>query len=526
MTSEPEDSKPDASSALGLDSRDAVEPAGGTVIRGTLWFLTGRVLPQTYSVITSIVAARALGVDNFGHLTFISFTAATLGTLLTLGLPTSIARHVAEAIGAGREDEVHALHRWAWRVGAVVAAIACAILWAVALAGAQPRAAWVLAGISSAGIVLHQIPSVFLYGTQRWRDAMIAGVSTGSVALVVRVVLLLSGGGIVGMMAIDAASATVNVVITGMLGRRAVRRLAGPPKPAGPLIRNTIRFGLVASIGVLTTYVVFRRSELFFLEYFSTKAQIAIYSVPYSVVDTLLFIPGSVAFVLRPTFATLFGAGDFDRMRAGFARTLRVVTTFTIASGAYAFVVGPSALVLLYGDSFVPSGTVLRILLLSFPLVPVMQLSMALLLGMGRQVFAIVVGLVAAVANLLLDLVLIYSFDATGAAVANSLAQLVASVPLLLYARRVLGGVDTGSLALARALLVSTIAAGVALAPLQVLPVVPGLVVSSAVFAIVAVGLAWVVPVLRTDDGEALAERIEGRARGIPAAVVRGISGG
>jgi O-antigen/teichoic acid export membrane protein len=502
------------------------EAVTSNVIRGTLWSFVGSILPQTYTLVASVVLARMLGADGLGQLTFITFTASTLGTLLTLGFPNSVVRHVAEAVGAGHADEVPALYRWAWRWGLAVALLAASCLWLVALTGREPTAAWLLAGVSSAALVLHQAPSVLLIGARRWRDAMIVGTSTGLVSLIVRVVVLMNGGGIVSMVAIDAVFGLVNVLLTSLLARRALQQLSAQPRREPELIRRTIRFGLVASISVVITWVVFRRSEVFFLEYFSTPDQIAIYSIPFSLVATMLFLPQSISYVLAPTFATLFGAGEMDRMRDGFARSVRIVTLSTIVMTAYVIVVGPSAIRLFYGSEFEDSGTILRILLLSFPLVPLMTLSNGLLTSMGKQWFAAGAIAAAAAVNIGLDLVLINAFDAIGAAVANSSAQVVGSIPLVLYARREIGGLDLGGRVLPRALVVSAFASLLALPAVLVLHPLTAILVATAVFALAFLAAARVVPVLLPADAQLLSDRAGARARGLPRAVLQGVSGG
>ena len=496
------------------------------VIRGTMWNLAGSVLPQAYTLLSSIFIARALGVNGLGQLTLISFTAATLGTLLPLGFPHAVMRHVAEAVGEGRHEGLPQLYRWAWRWAWIAALVAAISLWLIALLGGDPKAAWLLAGVSSAGLVLHQAPSALLMGARRWRDAVVVGTSTGLVSLVIRIVVLLDGGGIVAMIAIDAATASLNVVLTSMLARRVIREIRGEPCEESELISKTIRYGLIASIGTVITWIVFRRSEVFFLQYFSTKDQIAIYSIPFSVVATLLFLPQAISLVLAPTFATFFGAGEIDRMREGFCRSLRVVTMITIILSSYMMVVGPTTVTLFYGSEFEESGIVLRILLISFPIVPLMTLSFALLTGMGKQWFKTGAIIVAAVVNLTLDFVLIAEFDAKGAAAANSISQIVASLPLIWYAHRVLGGIDWGRLVIPRVLVVSTIAGACAYPAVTVPHEVAGLVTATFIFGAAVLALARFVPVLGVDDARILSERVGGRARGIPRAILDGTSGG
>jgi O-antigen/teichoic acid export membrane protein len=135
---------------------------------------------------------------------------------------------------------------------------------------------------------------------------------------------------------------------------------------------------------------------------------------------------------------------------------------------------------------------------------------------MGRQWFATAAIFVAAAVNITLDVVLIASYDAAGAAIANSTAQVVGSIPLVLYARRTIGGLDVGGLVLPRALVVATFASIVALPAVLVLSPLTAILVSSMVFAAAFLAIARVVPVLLHSGA---------RAYGIPRALLEGVSG-
>ena len=350
---------------------------------------------------------------------------------------------------------------------------------------------------------------------------MIAGTTTGLVATVVRVVVLLMGGGIVAMVAIDAVVGLTNLVVTSTLARRTLRSLAPAPRDNVELRRRTVRFALVASIGVVITWVVFRRSEIFLLQYFSTPEQIAIYSIPYTAVETLLFLPQAIAFVVGPTLTTLYGAGELGRVREGFARSVRIVVTVMTVLTMYAMLTGPTAVVIFYGSEYEGAGEVLRILLLSAPLVPLWTLTGALLVSLGRQWFATGVIAAAASVTIVLGIVMISAFDAVGAAVSSTIAQAVAVVPLFLYARRAIGGVDLGGFVLGRVVIVSSAAALVAAPALVVLPRVPGFVVATLAYGAAFLVGAAVAPVLTRDDAAALLERVGSRGRGVPKHVLR-----
>ena len=196
-------------------------------------------------------------------------------------------------------------------------------------------------------------------------------------------------------------------------------------EPIGDLARRMWRFAGIGAVGVIINVVVYRRTEVFFLERFSTDTQIALYTVPFSLVETLILLPKTVGMVIGPAVATLFGAGEHDRIASGFNRALRIVLPLSFFATAAAVAVGPTFIRLLYGSEFKGAGTVLVILISTLPFVPLMAVSGSVLLGIGKQWWPTGIGAVAAVANIGLDAWLIPRYNAVGAAVANTTSQIV-----------------------------------------------------------------------------------------------------
>jgi len=201
----------------------------------------------------------------------------------------------------------------------------------------------------------------------------------------------------------------------------------------------------------MLTFVVWRRSEFFFLQRYSTYTQIALYSISYSVVNALVRVFEAVIAVVTPAVATLFGAGELDRIRSGYGRALRLLILGTLPVTALTAALGPDLLRLL-GRDFHGIGTILVVMMITFPFVPLQKTGSAFLHGLGRLRVILFTGAFAAVVNIGLDVLLIPRWEAIGAAVANGGAQLAASIPLLVYASRLFGGLDVRPSFLLRAI--------------------------------------------------------------------------
>jgi O-antigen/teichoic acid export membrane protein len=473
------------------------------------------------------VAARYLGVSGLGHLSFILFVETTVLALCTLALPTSLMRHVGELLGSGRAPGLRPLLRWGLKVQGTAAAAGAAILIGAALFGASPTSAWVLAGVFVAAAALHTVPSAVLIGTQRWRQATVVGLVTGVLVMAAKVATLTAGYGLPVLFVIDATFASVNLLGTSYLASRTLSEVAPRSDRAAQtdavsaLRRRVIKFAAVASIQTFVAMVVWSRSELFFLNHYSTDRQIAFYAIPFSFVSALLFIPEAAGRALVPAFATLFGARDITRIKSGYSRAIRMLLLLAFPITAASMALGPTFVTLLYGKSFDASRPVLVILLAALPAVQLLAVSSALLVGLGRPWAPSIIGIFAAAGNLTLDFLLIPRYAAVGAAIANTSAQLLGSIPVAIYASRVVGGVGLPKAPVIRSAAASTAGGACAAALVAVLPPLPALAAGCLCFVTVFFLLAARIGILPKQDAEWLGAAFGGRGHGLPAWLVR-----
>lgn len=463
------------------------------MLRGGGWNLVGRFVPQLALIVLSIAAARFLGPHQFGRQSFIAFVEVSLVMLLAGGLPTALARFAGDAVGRRRPGIVLSLTRGASRMTYAGAVFGAGVMIAIGLSGATPEAAWYLAAVVVAALMIQHISSALLNGLQLWRAASLVGVVMSVVAAATTILVLWAGGGIVGMFAVEAAVTLASLVWLWFLARTAEAPLGRREPVDPPLRRDFVRYALVGSLGVILTFVVWRRSEFFFLNHYSSDSEIALYSVAFSAVSTLLLVPQALVGVLLPAVATLLGAGATERIRQGFERAIRLLLVLMLPVTAFAIALGPLTLRLMYGKGFSGVGPVLILLLIPLPIVTLMNLSSVVLLGLGKQGFQLASGAAGAVVNISLDFALIPHYDAVGAALANAGGQLVSGLPILVYAIRRIGVRRWEPVALARTALASA-GAGIAGWLVQhwlggVAGLVIGLAVAAALFGLLSVAL-------------------------------------
>ena len=192
---------------------------------------------------------------------------------------------------------------------------------------AWPRPAGDAAGRLGAGrasspalTILHTVPTAVLVGLQRFRQASAVGLTTGFFSTIATALVLWAGGGITGMFAVELVAAIANLVWTGTLARRAL----------GPGDRGATRGGAGTSAArrattrssrrsaCCSTTIVASRVGVLLPERVLDDGAIALYSIAFSMVVALRLVPSALGGTVAPAFATLFGAGQHDRIRSGF----------------------------------------------------------------------------------------------------------------------------------------------------------------------------------------------------------------
>lgn len=499
--------------------------SGARVLGGGLWKVVSSILPQLYSLVVSVVAARYLGPHLMGRQSFIAFVELSTIGLLSGGMSGSLMRYTGETLGRGDRAGVRSLVAAAWRLELAAAAVGGAVLVGAGIAGANPTGAWVLAGVAAALGILQTVPSACLVGLQRWRQASLAGLVTGGVGSGATVLVLVLGGRLTAMFAVEAAVSAAVLAWTSRLATKEVRALAPRAVPAPEQRRGMNRFALVASVAVVLDLVVWRRSEFFFLKHYSTESEIAFYSIAFALTNALVRVPGTIGGVITPAVATLFGAGDRDRIRDGYARALRLLVLVTLPLMAGGLALGPRVVSLVWGQAYERAGDVLIVLVAASILTPLAVLSHSLLTGMGQLRVPIAADTVAACVDVGLAFLLIPRYGAIGAAFANSGAQLTSTLPLLAYSLAQTGSLRWAGGTVARTAIVAAVAAGAAAGVVHALGGWLGLVAATVVGLVVLVLLAPRVRVMTRADADWLATAAGSRLGGNVGRLARFLSG-
>jgi O-antigen/teichoic acid export membrane protein len=506
------------SSEPGLPSTEGGQAVAGAtgraVLQGSTWSAARIVGPQLFVLVVSVAAARFLGPDGMGRQSFIAFIALSVAAIFSGGIAQMLTRYVGEGIGAERGAQTRGLIASTYRVGLLGAAVGAAAMIAAGVLGAEPSAAWALAGVGCGLAIAQAMPNAILSGTLRWRETSIIGLTTGALAVPATIAVLAADGGITGFFAVETAAIAVNLLWSEILSRRALRDLGPEVAHDRTLERRAWSFAGLTTISIVLATVVFKRSEFFFLQHYADDAAIAIYSIAFASVFAITALTEALGNTVMPAFATLFGGGADERIRLGFERGQRLLILFSLPLTAAAIALGPQLLSLVYGSEYSESGELLQIMALGIPLLALMGLARAYLGGLGKVKPMLVTTAVAAIANITLAFALIPSQEARGAALANLGSQLIAGAITIAYADRLLGRRGIHSRTLFATLLAAAAAGAAGSLVAEGLGGVAGVIAGAVAAAVGFVAVAALVKPIRPDD----ADWLRGSTSGTPLA--------
>jgi O-antigen/teichoic acid export membrane protein len=392
------------------------------------------------TVCTSAIIARTLGPANTGVYGYTLWLVGALGVLANIGLPAALTKYVSEYIGRRDTATASQLGKRLLLTQLVVALGVSGLTACFILLRTPYRSIIGLAAVMILPYALQQGLVAALAGVQRFdRIALISlYVALAQVASVGIAAIFHSG--VLGMLWATLAGLAVGT----WLYYRAVDELLLklPALPSNPLsetpdvFRRIRRFSLTISYVLLLDMIVWQRSEVLFLKWYSTLPQIAFYTLAYSIATKVSEIASSFSSTLLPLYSESYGRNGLQEVGPVYVKALKYVQMVMVPLCLLGVAVAKPLVYLIYGPNYLPLVLPLQILLASLAFTSMGVVGSPLLVGTERQSFIAKYGTVVAILNVALDLILIPKHGALGAAVANCTAQVAGVLGGTIYVIR------------------------------------------------------------------------------------------
>jgi O-antigen/teichoic acid export membrane protein len=418
----------------------------------------GQIFTWVSAAGLAVVVPQQLGDQHFGRMATAASLTDVCGLMASLGVSGYLLKEVARRDLDARSEVVNAL---VMRIPMAVAATIVAVS-AAALLGYDPLTSQ-LVYLLCLNMTLSALSSVLgsaLHGLQQMRqsatiDVLSKGILFGMVAL-----LLYLGYGVVGVLiAYNVAGVFTLSAYLYVLGRRGYLR--------GRLdlrLWRVILFGSLPFFTWQSAHMIYAQVDVILLAQFTRDAVVGWYGAAYRIVSIPVFIPTIIAAAVYPALSRA-AWHDVTEFRLIAQRSVRAVLLLTIPIALGTMVTGERLIEFFrYPEEFRRSVPLIVILATHMPLVGISTILGFVLVARDRQQTLALCGIVAAILNPSLNLLLIpyyhavFDNGAIGAAFATLATELfMTAMSLWLLRGTVLGWRDLifGARCLASGLLMS-----------------------------------------------------------------------
>lgn len=399
------------------------------------------------TIVTSIVLARMLGPSGLGHYSYALAVIAVIGLPIHVGLPTLIIRETAR--GEADEDwgKVRGLWQWAGRrVGVISVVIMACAAFAFTFFGDR------LVDADALPTILIGLLLVPLFAIANLRGAAARGLHRPVLGIlpdaVIRPLILLAlllaysswhrrigSEAAIGLHVIAASVAMLAGMVVLYRITPAVLRTALPdqsPKPAWR--RSLMPLALLAG-----TQVLMQNANTLILGAWETPEHVGFFKIAVSASNLAAIGLTAVDLIIAPIFVRLHSQGKMDALQREASKAAALSFAMALPVAVVFYLAGGPILAVLYGADFVPAYAPMMILLTG-QVVNAFCGSCGHLLNMaGHERISLALMILAMIANISLNLLLIPSFGLMGAATATAISLALLNVGIVIAIRRKVG---------------------------------------------------------------------------------------
>ncbi|HTW90711.1 MAG TPA: flippase [bacterium] len=397
--------------------RDHPRSVTRRVARNTAYLALADVSSKVMVFFFHVLAARRLGVERYGVLSFAFAFTGMLGVLTDLGLGTIATREIARDHGKARPQVNDAL---TMRLIASVIVIALIALSVNLLR--YPAATVRVVYICSVCVLTNAVVSFFCAVFQGFeRMELLALNRTIQTAVLVAGAFLLSRGaaGIDRYALLFVIAGVVSVVVAGisavpLLGRLELSFSFGH---WWDVLRASVPIGLAT---VFTMFYYWIGTTV--LSKMASDTAVGSYSAAFRVANGLAFMGFAFSGAVYPLFSRFF-ASSSERLVRAFELSVKYMAMLALPVAAFATVFGTQVVLLVYGRAYSGAAPVLHLLVWWGAFASLNSLLSYYLISVGRSGLVTAQTGVSLVVNLGLNLVLIPIFGAVGAALALAVSE-------------------------------------------------------------------------------------------------------
>jgi O-antigen/teichoic acid export membrane protein len=395
-----------------------------TIARNTLWYGFEVVAGLITAFATSIVIARAIGPQKLGYFNYIMWLANISAAIGSFGVPATARKYMAEYFGRGEPGVCRAIYEATLRLQVLTASLitAAGLILVFAVSNREYWGSSVFLVASVLPAMLTSIPAQANMAAENMRANVPSSLVSSLVYVSFVALSLLYGWGLPGIALGFLLGRSSEVALRLRSVRRWTRTLPAAPLPDE--VRTRMRnFSGLSTVLMLLQVIVWDRSDIVLLKLFSGSIrEITFYSVAFNLTEKVLLLPSPFGGAIGASVMAQYGR-DREALRLLVARAARYMFLCGLPALLGLALLSRPLVQTLYGRQYLPVIPVLFLAAaLAIPktmLLPALQLLQAA----EQQRFLVVWCCFCGAVNIAIDLLLIPTHGALGAAIGNGVGQ-------------------------------------------------------------------------------------------------------
>jgi O-antigen/teichoic acid export membrane protein len=414
--------------------------------RNLAWLLVSQFSTWALAILLLLVVPHRLGDEAFGQLSFAVVYVGFFELVAIFGTATYVMKTVARDHETVGQYVINAV-----ALKAIVATILSAVAIGLAVVLQFEHIVVVLIAIGCLGMFFNALTNGFLgglQGLQRMRGPAVADVARAYVGGIAGLIILYSGGTLTMLALATALSCAIPLVVNA--------------RSLWPQVRNhrtiDLRLWKLLIRGGLPFFMWAALSQFYgtidipLLHMYSDDQTVGWYALAYRWVSMPVFFASVVGTAFLPALSADMKQLPESFIRLG-NRALQLVMIVSTPAAVGIALIANDFLRLLYGGQFVNAVPIMQILALQIPIISMDIVLGTVIIAADRQRQWVIVGLVAAIFNPLLNVVAIpaaqsmFGNAAIGAAAVTVVTELILMAgALILRPAGVLDGATAGIL--------------------------------------------------------------------------------
>lgn len=413
---------------------------GKQLINNSFLILFNTGYMMIISWVISIWIARQLGPSDYGIFNLVLWLSSTVSWVLGMGLIHAITKFIAEYKGKNDNSLLKPILLYVLKIEICVTSFTTIVLLLfkseIANYFFSPKESFYFF-LTTLGLLPGVITAVFsatIEGIQKFKYFTYSNLIITPFSFICKIIVLLMDKGISGLLYVMLAFSFVNVFFYGfVLWHEKV--FSGPLNNLPIQLRKRINSYNKSILAILACdKIIWDKSENLFLGRFCSAIEIGYYNLGFNVTQKFMSIlPTAFWKVLFPKMSTYCGSGDKEKMKRLFYISSRYLAFFSFPVGTAGIILSHQILLYLYGPDYISATSVLKIIFFSTIISNLANPGSAILYGYDKQAFIYKFGFFLALFNITIDILLIKSHGAMGAALCHAITTILGSVGGLFY---------------------------------------------------------------------------------------------